>query len=308
MLRIEGLSLQFNHGHVLKGVNFTLKPGLIYGIAGESGAGKSSLLKIIAGILDPTEGKVFSEGRLLPYASQRLIPGHPDFSWVAQDYKLDPFHTCEENIRETILNWKYELREKRVKKMLKILKLSHLSSNQAHVLSGGEQQRLALARALAPKPKLLLLDEPFSNLDALLRLQFIEILKNLNKEEGLTLMLVSHDAQDLLGLCHEMAFLKKGRLSSFINPLRRFNKLNNLKEALLFGPLNVIDFQEKQVRFRPNSYDLVNQGIPLILKECYFNGIVYVHYFYTEKKEKVILYHLTQLEKEIQILPVHENS
>ena len=100
MLQIKNLSFSIDATHpILHGINATLVPGEIYGIAGRSGAGKSSLLNILAGLRDQSEGEVLLQDRLLPKASQRLIPGHPGIAIVAQDYALDLFHTCEENIR-----------------------------------------------------------------------------------------------------------------------------------------------------------------------------------------------------------------
>ena len=186
MLRIKNLSFKLDTDRlILDQINTVFQPNEVYGIAGKSGVGKSTLLKIIAGIKDASTGDVFLNDRKLPRASQRLIPGHPEMSLVAQDYKLDLYHTCTENIREVILNWEPVQREQRVRQLIKLLELDDVAHAIAKDLSGGEQQRLALARAIAKKPSWLLLDEPFSHLDSVLKARLINLLIALKEKERL---------------------------------------------------------------------------------------------------------------------------
>lgn len=304
MLQIKNLSYNIDSNHrILYRINASFKPGEIYGIAGKSGAGKSSLLNILAGYLDHSEGEVLLHDRLLPRATQRLIPGHPGISLVPQDYSLDLFHTCEENIREVILNWEPRLREKRVKHLIKVFRLTHVKATKARFLSGGEQQRLAIARAIAPKPSILLLDEPFSHLDQVLKLRLITLLLHLQETEQICLVLVSHDAQDMLTICTKMAFLRQGKLTTFFNPSERYHNLNNLTEARWFGEVNSIKWKGTMVRFRPNDFYEDPDGIPIRREKCLFNGIVFIHYFYTESREEVILHSINKLPITLKILP-----
>ncbi len=304
MLQIKNLSYSIDATHpILHRINATLVPGEIYGIAGRSGAGKSSLLNILAGLRDQSEGEVLLENRLLPKASQRLIPGHPGIALVAQDYALDLFHTCEENIREAILNWEPRLRERRIKHLLKVFSLTHVKATKAKVLSGGEQQRLAIARAIAIKPSWLLLDEPFSHLDHVLKFRLINLLLQLKETEQLCLVLVSHDAQDMLTICSKMAFLRQGKLTAFFSPTARYYNLTNLQEARWFGEVNSITWKGTNYRFRPNDFRVDLEGIPLICERYLFNGTIFIHYFYTQSGELVILHSLTKLPKTLKILP-----
>lgn len=307
MLRIKNLSFKLDSERlILDRITTVFQPNEVYGIAGKSGAGKSTLLKIIAGIKDASTGEVFLNGKMLPRASQRLIPGHPAMSLVAQDYNLDLYHTCTENIREVILNWEPIQREQRVQHLIKLLELQDVAHAIAKDLSGGEQQRLALARAIAKKPNWLLLDEPFSHLDSVLKVRLINLLLALKEKERLCIILVSHDAQDMLGLCKYMAFLTKGKLSQFFDPMERYWNLKNLREARWFGEVNSITWNDEKIRFRPGSFSIDSNGVPLILNRCFFNGTVYIHYFYTLNNELVILHSLTALPDHLKIIPRHE--
>lgn len=307
MLRIKNLSFKLDSERlILDRITTVFQPNEVYGIAGKSGAGKSTLLKIIAGIKDASSGEVFLNDKMLPRASQRLIPGHPAMSLVAQDYNLDLYHTCTENIREVILNWEPIQREQRVQHLIKLLELQDVAHAIAKDLSGGEQQRLALARAIAKKPNWLLLDEPFSHLDSVLKVGLINLLLALKEKERLCIILVSHDAQDMLGLCKHMAFLTKGKLSRFFDPMERFWNLKNLREARWFGEVNSITWNDEKIRFRPGSFSIDSNGVPLILNRCFFNGTVYIHYFYTLNNELVILHNLTALPEHLKIIPRHD--
>lgn len=307
MLRIKNLSFKLDSERlILDRITTVFQPNEVYGIAGKSGAGKSTLLKIIAGIKDASSGEVFLNDKMLPRASQRLIPGHPAMSLVAQDYNLDLYHTCTENIREVILNWEPIQREKRVQHLIKLLELQDVAHAIAKDLSGGEQQRLALARAIAKKPNWLLLDEPFSHLDSVLKVRLINLLLALKEKERLCIILVSHDAQDMLGLCKHMAFLTKGKLSRFFDPMERYWNLKNLREARWFGEVNSITWNDEKIRFRPGSFSIDSNGVPLILNRCFFNGTVYIHYFYTLNNELVILHNLTALPEHLKIIPRHD--
>jgi ABC-type sulfate/molybdate transport systems ATPase subunit len=302
MLQINSLSYSIDATHqILHRINATLIPSEIYGIAGRSGAGKSSLLNILAGLLDQSEGEVVLQNQLLPRASQRLIPGHPGIALVAQDYALDLFHTCEENIREVILNWEPRLRERRVKHLLNVFSLSQVKATKAKFLSGGEQQRLAIARAIATKPSWLLLDEPFSHLDHVLKLRLITLLLQLKETEHICLVLVSHDAQDMLTICSKMAFLRQGKLTAFFNPTERYHNLTNLQEARWFGEVNSINWKGTNHRFRPNDFRVDPEGIPVSCERYLFNGTIFIHYFYTESRELVILHSITKLPLTLKI-------
>ena len=301
MLQIKGVSLSFQRP-VLNLINLSIKKGEIMGLVGKSGAGKSSLLKIMAGLIDQDAGEVLLDGQLLLKSSFRLIPGVEGIEMVNQDFKLDPYHTVEENIRESILSWATDKRNKRVEQMLTLLELKDLRHQKAHLLSGGEQQRLAIARAIAKKSKVLLLDEPFAHLDTRLRIKLTNYLLKIRELEQLSIVIVSHDGQDILGISDTVCILKKGKLSAKKNPINSYYNLSNKADALLFGPINAVLINEKRVLFRPDEFvENKNGAIQLNYIASVFLGLVYYNYFYSRKNEEVILLSFEPLKKNICI-------
>ncbi len=288
ILELKNISHSFDKA-ILKKVNLKLFPSEIIGLVGKSGAGKSTLLKIAAGLLAPNEGTLFFDSKKLPSAAQLLVPGFKDFSIVNQDFKLDLYHTVEENIRESILFLPTNQREKRVLQLLKLFELTKIQAVKSNLISGGEQQRLAIARAISDKPKVLFLDEPFGHLDATLRRKLSNHLLNLRDKEGLSIVLVSHEGQDVLGLCDSICLLRNGLLSKKYSPTELYYKNN--PQAYLFGPLNSIEIKGEKITFRPDEYQISDSnGIHLSHIRSIFVGSLYHNYFRTEKQEEIILY------------------
>jgi len=295
MLELIGIDLSFDKV-ILKQVDFQIKTDEIVGIVGKSGEGKSSLLKIIAGLIAPDSGNVYMDGKKLPHASSLLIPGFSEIAMVNQDFKLDLFHTVEENIREAVLSLPIIDRDKRVANLLRVFELKKIASSKAHLISGGEQQRLAIARAVAKKPCLLILDEPFGHLDSLLRQKMSDYLLRIREEEQLAILLVSHDGQDILGLCDSVCFLQKGKLSKKRRAEKVYYDCSNIKLARLFGPVNRIEVAGKMCNFRPDEYEISEDGaIQVNFQRAIFAGGFYLNYFLDANNSIIILYGLTKL-------------
>jgi iron(III) transport system ATP-binding protein len=251
MLEVKNISLKFD-APVLKNISFKIKKGQIMGLVGKSGAGKSSLLNVLAGQLTPNNGEVFLNGNKLQNPIELLVPGYETIKIVSQDYNLDPHHTVEENIREALISLGEIEKNKRLKKLMKLLKLTDISNIKAIHASGGEQQRLSIARAIALKPDILLLDEPFSNLDSQLRAKLFNHILKLRDEENMSIIIVSHDGQDVLGLSDFIYFLNNGKLSARKTPFNSYYNLKHLSNSKLFGIVNQISFNGKNLRFRPD--------------------------------------------------------
>jgi iron(III) transport system ATP-binding protein len=199
VIELQNISLDFDKP-ILTNISLQIKQGETLGIVGRSGAGKSSLLAIIAGKLTPQSGDLFYQGKILPTANQLLIPGFPFVQIVEQNFALDLYHTVYENIHVKAAHLAFEKRDSWVRKIMRILGLSSLENQKAISLSGGEQQRLAIGRALASKPTILLLDEPFAHLDEVLKSKLVAKLAKLKLEVNCTIVVVSHDGTDLLSI------------------------------------------------------------------------------------------------------------
>ena len=295
MLAVSAISLAYEKP-VLCDVSLSLVGSEIIGLVGKSGAGKSSLLKIMAGLIDQDNGDVLLDGKLQPKSSLRLIPGTKGIELVNQDFKLDVYHTVAENIRESILYLPNAERERRVEQMLSLFELKLIRHQKAHLLSGGEQQRLAIARAVAKKPKVLLLDEPFAHLDARLRLKLTNFLLKLKEKEGVAMVIVSHDGQEILGVSDSICILKNGRLSRKKNRIEAYYNPSSKIDALFFGPINSIVLKGKRVLFRPDEYKQNSSGaISLSFVRAVFLGSIYYNYFYTLAKEELVLISINPL-------------
>lgn len=305
MLTIQELHLDFAQS-VLKDVSFEVPEGQICGIVGPSGGGKSSLLKIVAGLLDAGSGQVFWNGKRVKGPSEQLIPGHPDIQLVNQDFGLDPYHTVGENIVQKMLYLPRDVRSRFTEELLDLVELTPLRNQQAIFLSGGEQQRLAIARALAVEPDLLLLDEPFSHLDAHLKIKIGNYLRALTTTRNMSCMLVSHEGQDILQWCAKIHFMTEGRIQRTDTATAFYFQPTSAYEALFFGEINCCqDASGKEILFRPNEYRLVEtgEGIPVQLVDTLFSGAYWRNTVCTNRNESLVLFAQEPLHhvKEIQI-------
>lgn len=262
MLELRNIELQRTHP-VLLNINLTFTAGKIYGLIGKSGAGKTSLLKIAAGLMDRTSGEVYFDDKRLPGPTEKLLPGHEDIQLVNQDFALDLFHTVEENVRVKVLARRSEVQIELVNEFLDLVELDHLRGQQARYLSGGEQQRLALARALACEPRVLLLDEPFVHLDQQLRWKIQEYLREVNKLHKTILVLVSHDGAEMMGFVEEVIHLRNSILERRATAERMYFRPSDREQGQLMGPINEAVWNDEHVLFRPNEYEIVDVGMKI---------------------------------------------
>ncbi|MEI6837072.1 MAG: ABC transporter ATP-binding protein [Alcaligenaceae bacterium] len=204
LLEIEKISLSYaakpNDVSVLKDYSLTLNSGETVCILGPSGCGKSSLLRVIAGFEPIDTGTISLNDVVLSSASHTTAPEYRQVGFMFQDYALFPHLTVAENIGFGLKKLSRQERSLQIQAMLKLVDLEPYAKRFPHELSGGQQQRAALARALAPQPKILLLDEPFSNLDADTRERLISELRVILKQTGVTTLLVTHSHSEALAL------------------------------------------------------------------------------------------------------------
>lgn len=225
----------------LRNVSFTVQSGQILAIIGESGSGKSTLLRLLYGLLGPQSGEVRFEGSPLPHPESVLIPGHRSMRMVSQGFDdLDTYATVWDNVSAQLSNTDLPGKNRKTKKILASLRLTALQKTRIFDLSGGEKQRVAIARALVNEPRVLLLDEPFNQVDASFREVLQEDLLSIVEQTGLTVILVSHDPSEVLALANQLLILRKGRKVAFGDPVELFNHPPNSYSARLLAQANIL--------------------------------------------------------------------
>lgn len=221
---LKNVSKVFNGKiEAVSAVSLNVKEGEFFSLLGPSGCGKSTILRMIAGLEVPDTGDVIIGNS--PAAGSRWIPPEKrGVGFVFQDYALFPHMTIFDNIAFGLEGCGRKELKRRVKEMLEIVSLSDMAKRFPHELSGGQQQRIALGRALAPFPKVILLDEPFSNLDADLRVELRTETKRILKEKGITTILVTHDQEEAFSLSDRIGVLNQGRLEQIGTPAEIYHK------------------------------------------------------------------------------------
>lgn len=311
MLELESVSLKFDKKSILNDLSLTINQGEIVGIIGKSGMGKTSLLKIMSAHLTPNSGRVLYKGRLLIGPNEKLIPGYEDLQVVNQDFALDPYHTVEGNVREKVLHLPEKEQIILIAEVLSLVELDHLRLRKAHLLSGGEQQRLALARALACEPTFIFLDEPFVHLDQALRFRIMNYLIRLNEVRKTTIILVSHDGAELMGLVNRLLHLQNGEIIRDGNPYNLFYQPSSVAQAELLGTINEIQIGNEVILFRPNEYSLDSgeQMVKVEFNRSLDTGLIVLNYFQTADGTDIVLSNQKEMKdvNQFYIQKRHEN-
>lgn len=211
--QIQDLSFRYKNSPEDNIQNFTLEiqRGEVICILGESGSGKSTVLRLIAGLEFPLKGRMLVNGKVLFDDRNFVVPEKRGIGMVFQDYALFPHMTVAENIEFGLKHFNSREKKERVDEMLKLVHLEDFAQRYPYELSGGQQQRVAIARAVGPEPSILLLDEPFSNLDAHLRHTIREELSRILQETGVTSIFVTHDQEDAKRIADRVVILEKGK-------------------------------------------------------------------------------------------------
>lgn len=235
LLTVTNLSLAENGVSVLQPISFTQKQGQKLALAGESGAGKSTLLQLVAGLIQPSTGTVYANGSRVRGPQDVLVPGHPGVAYLSQKSNLP--HSLRV---EQVLRYANQRPEAEAQAVYELCRIAHLMPRRTDQLSGGEQQRVALTRLLLSAPRLLLLDEPFSNLDRTHKRILQGIIEELGTQLGITCLLVSHDAADVLPWADEILVLHRGRLVQQGSPEHLYYQPVDEATAALFGDYNLL--------------------------------------------------------------------
>ena len=238
-LEVKNLSRSFGNLTVVDKISFQIFSGQVTCLLGPSGCGKSTTLRMIAGVEKPSSGQIFVDEELTSNAYFQVPPEARSIGLMFQDFALFPHLNVQQNVYFGLAGSK-EFKEKRSLDLLERVGLAHLAFNYPHSLSGGEQQRIALIRALAPQPKIMLMDEPFSGLDDRLRDEVRDETFNLLRSEDAAVLMVTHDPQEAMKVADEIALMRDGKILQRGAPYNIYNAPVDLKALQFFSDANSI--------------------------------------------------------------------
>jgi ABC-type Fe3+/spermidine/putrescine transport system ATPase subunit len=248
LLKINNVHKTFGRNSVdeIKAVNdisITLEKGKILAILGESGSGKTTLLHLVAALYEPDSGTLTLDGERITPPSEKLIAGHPDIKLVRQDYGLFPNMSIRANIAYELRYYEENYRNERIDKLLVISGLEKIQHHLPRQVSGGEQQRATIVKAIAEEPKLLLLDEPFSHLDAVNKRRLKNEILNLIKAEEVSCIFVTHDVADAYGMADELLIMQNGNALQMGSPEAIYRNPVNQYVAEITGEVQSEEFR-----------------------------------------------------------------
>ena len=243
-LKIENISKIFEKERGVKNISFQLEKGELVSFLGPSGCGKTTLLNIIGGFIKNDSGSIYLEGKDIT----EYPPEKREIVTVFQNYALFPHMNVIENVKYGLKYRGYNKEEqiKLAKEYLKIVGLEGYEKNSVGELSGGQQQRVALARALVLQPKILLLDEPFSNLDAKLKIAMREEIKELQKRLGISMIFVTHDQEEALSISDRIVVMSNGEIVQIGKPEEIYYSPKNRYVAEFIGKINFLEIGNKR--------------------------------------------------------------
>ena len=210
MIEVKNLSKKYSRIYVLRDINFKVKAYEIFTIFGPSGSGKTTLLRLIAGFEKPDEGEILINGKIVSAKDRLLPPYKRKISMIFQNLALWPHMTVREHL-EFVIN-KEKSKEEKVEDILEKVKLTGFENRYPHELSGGEKQRLAIARALISNPSILLMDEPFTHLDFFLKKEIITLILKLIKNFKITVIYVTHNLDEIKAISDRIIVINKGKI------------------------------------------------------------------------------------------------
>lgn len=220
VLELDGVTKRFGSEFAVDELSLSIQEGELLTLLGPSGCGKTTTLRLIAGLERPDGGSIRVGGKKVAAAGERAFvpPERRDVGVVFQDFALFPHMSATENVAFGLDDWEESARKARVEELLELVGLTDHAQSTPSELSGGQKQRIALARSLAPEPEILLLDEPFSNLDVDLRVEMREEVRHILKETGVTGISVTHDQEEAMSISDRVAVMNKGALVQVAHP------------------------------------------------------------------------------------------
>jgi len=260
ILSLQNISKSFDKTKVLEDISLDIDKGKIISLLGKSGSGKTTLLNIIAGFEKSDNGTMSLNNKIIFDKNHFIEPQKRNIGFVFQNYALFPHMNIFKNITFGVDNKPLEEKQKIVSGLLKLVDLEGLEKRYPHELSGGQQQRIALIRAMALNPQLILLDEPFSSIDTMIKTtiqkQLLKILKNSHK----TAIIVTHDASEAMALSDKIIYLEEGKIVQYDTPINIYKYPKTKQIAQSFGVASFIKKEDKTYCVRPNDVTFSKNG------------------------------------------------
>tara|TARA_B110001454_G_scaffold215803_1_gene237891 strand:+ start:317 stop:1258 length:942 start_codon:yes stop_codon:yes gene_type:complete len=306
MLRVNNISFNYTiNKPVLKGFNLSIIQGEHLCVMGESGCGKSTLLKAIYGLVDLNKGEIFWKDEQIFGPNKHLVPGFENFKYVAQDFDLMPYISVSENIQKFLSRFHPEESKKRTEELLEVIQMTAFANTMVKNLSGGQKQRVAIARALAKEPQLLLLDEPFGQIDNFKKNSLRRNLFSYLKEKNIACIVATHDKNDALSFADKLIIIKENKIIENDAPIEIYNNPKEKYIAALFDDVNEITINNKTVLLYPHQIKVIenidkNKEVSQVLNSYYkgsywlieasFNGQIVFFNHSSEIKKSAKIY------------------
>ncbi len=239
-LDISELNCRYSDTNILSGLNLKIEDGEIVCLLGRSGCGKTTLLKAISGLIQPSSGEIALHGQAVSSSTRTLPPEQRGIGMIFQDYALFPHLTVAKNIAFGLKDLSILDVKRRINEMLELVNLQGLGKRYPHELSGGQQQRVAIGRALANNPSVLLLDEPFSNIDSQVRQRLVQEIRDILKQQKVAALFVTHNKDEGFAFADSVAIMHKGMILQHDRSFNVYNHPVNKFVAELMGEGNLL--------------------------------------------------------------------
>jgi ABC-type sugar transport system ATPase subunit len=295
MLKVENLSYAYSQDFKLGPIDFNLDKAEILSVLGKSGSGKSTLLSLIKGLKDADSGLIKLGLETVKGPAFNLVPGHKDIKLMTQQNSLFPNISIDENIAYEIRAYSKEFQKERVYYLAKNLGLEQQLNKLPRELSGGEIQRVMLGKALADSPKILLLDEPFANLDKKSKYKAITLLQKVLKKDKISCIWVTHELEDAYAFSDRIMLMEHGKVLSIAPPLDLYLKPKNQKVAALSGDYFLWQDEKtgKSRIIRPNQIRIVDSNTEEAIEVTFSHQVFRGNYFeiHFEYKNKMYFFY-----------------
>lgn len=255
LITVKGVSKYKGDILILDSIDLSQQPMQNLAISGETGSGKSTLLKIIAGLIQPDKGQVFFQNERVLGPDEQLIAGHASIGYLSQHFELRNNYRVEE-----LLEYANKIGDEEAKALFELCQISQLLKRRTDQLSGGEKQRIAIAKLLISSPQLLILDEPYSNLDMEHKNTMKSVIKEIDSRLNISCILVSHDPGDILSWADHIIVLKDGKIVQQGSPAGIYEDPANEYVAGLFGKFNIITINGEKRFVRPENLRIVRDN------------------------------------------------